>query len=124
MKLSQLRPKWITLANWADPTIPYYTGVSFDCPHCELDPCPHCGKEQKTRLAITFWPHIDPTNIAKIFAVPVRRDPGNHDRVSGETFDTLTIDPSIGFDNPPHFHGHIINGEVTSTYPNASWIKD
>jgi hypothetical protein len=37
---------------------------------------------------------------------------GAHKRIAGETFDTLTIEPSIGFEGIGHWHGHITNGEI------------
>lgn len=33
-----------------------------------------------------------------------------HKRVSGDNFDTLTLEPSIGFEL--HWHGRITNGEL------------
>jgi hypothetical protein len=114
VKLSTLEPHWITLEGWAS-TDPFYIGVSFLCPHCNVGPCPTCGKDQGKRLAVKFYPPIDPAGLmGKVF------DPlpeYGHKRLSGDTFDTLTLHPSIGFDNPPHFHGTIIDGEVTNQYP-------
>jgi hypothetical protein len=115
MKLSTLEPRWITLSQWASDD-PFYIGVSFLCPHCKVGPCPTCGKDQGHRLAVNFWPPIDPKQLMGRVFDPIP-DNGGHRRVSGETFDTLTLMPSIGFDNPPHFHGTITNGEVTNQYP-------
>lgn len=99
MRLAELRPKWVTLNGWKMAE-QFSVGVSFDCPHCN-----------EKRLAVMFWPPIDPAGLlGRMFELP---DNGGHKRVSGDTFDTLTLQPSIGFDNPPHFHGHITNGEVT-----------
>lgn len=109
MKLSDLEPKWVTLAHWASPD-PFYVGVSFLCPHCPRDACPTCGQNRTHRLAVRFWPPIDPNNaMSKMACVPA---PEGHSRTSGDSFDTLTLSPSVGFD--PHWHGHIINGEITS----------
>jgi len=120
MRLVHLKPHWIQLDHWASPA-PFYIGLSFLCPHCGKGPCPTCGQIQDYRLAVKFWPPIDPTNIMATFASPLP-DNGSHRR-QGDTFDTLTLTPSIGFDIPPHFHGTIINGEVTNSYSNSEWAK-
>jgi hypothetical protein len=122
MKLSALQPKWIGVHNW-ESTAPFYQGVSFLCPHCAIGPCPTCGKPRDYRLTVMFWPPIDPERVATMFAIPIP-DNGEHRRDSGDTFDTLTLSPSIGFDNPPHFHGFIKNGEVTNQLPNSPWAQE
>ena len=33
-----------------------------------------------------------------------------HKRISGEDFDRLTLEPSIGFEG--HWHGRITNGQI------------
>lgn len=113
MRLTELSPKWIQPYGWSS-TAAFYVGLSFLCSHCNQGSCPTCGKGQGHRLAVMFWPPIDPEKLmGRLFDIP---DNGGHRRVSGETFDTLTLHPSIGFDNPPHFHGDIANGEITNTY--------
>lgn len=109
MKLTELDPHWIQPPQWSPQAAPFYIGVSFLCPHCTHGPCPTCGNHRGKRLAFHFWPPIDPTDIlARITPLP---HDGYHQRVSGDTFDTLTIAPSIGLQ--PHWHGHITNGEMT-----------
>lgn len=122
MRLSQLSPRWIAPNNWAAKE-PFHIGVSFLCPHCGAGPCPTCGHTQDKRLAVMFSPPIDPTDIARTFMVKVP-DNGAHRRVRGETFESLTLSPSIGFDDPPHFHGTITDGEVVNHYPNAPWVAE
>jgi hypothetical protein len=39
-------------------------------------------------------------------------DNGGHRR-QGETFNDLTLSPSVGFDAIGHWHGHITAGNVT-----------
>lgn len=120
MRLSSLSPKWVQLGNWSSPN-PFYVGVSFLCPHCETGPCPNCGKSQGQRLVVNFWPPIDPAGmLGRTFDLP---DNNGHRRTAGETFDALSLTPSIGFDNPPHFHGYITAGEVTNQLPNAAWAQ-
>lgn len=107
MKLTELKPHWIGLNQWvaADP---FYIGVSFLCPHCVGLNLPEHGPERVRRLAVSFWPPIDPANWKERIMPPAHDK--FHQRVSGETFDTLTLEPSAGFD--PHWHGRITNGEM------------
>jgi hypothetical protein len=119
VKLTELQPHWVQPPQWSEQGPKFYIGVSFLCPHCVHTPCPTCGAQRGKRLAVSFWPPIDPESaMGRMF--DYQPMPGAHQRVSGETFDTLTLAPSIGFDNPPHFHGRIENGEVTNQYPNMS----
>ena len=112
MKLIDYKPHWIQPASWADLAPPFYIGLSFLCPHCPHSPCPTCGAMRSKRLAFSFWPPIDPTAArGKLFQWPeptVR----THQRVSGDTFETLTIEPSVGFEADGHWHGRITNGEL------------
>lgn len=111
MKLSALNPRWVQPSQWATLSPPFYIGMSFDCPHCQPTRCPTCGhSDEIKRLAVTFWPPVDPEGLlGRVFNLP---DNGGHRR-SGDTFDTLTLSPSVGFDGIGHWHGNITNGEVT-----------
>jgi hypothetical protein len=113
MRLIELKPRWVTLAQWASPSR-FYVGMSFDCPHCLLiKECPTCKhKPDIKRLQVTFWPPIDPDNTMEKMMVKIT-DNGGHRRV-GDTFDTITFTPSISFEQIGHWHGCIINGEVSS----------
>lgn len=107
MKLTELEPHWIGLNGWAAEE-PFYIGLSFLCPHCPAD-APEHGERRRRRLAVSFWPPIDPGNwLPRISAPPAI----GHKRVSGDTFDTLTLAPSVGFDSIGHWHGHIIDGLI------------
>ena len=109
MKLIELSPHWISLNQWAG-TDPFWIGVSFLCPHCIPLNLPEHGPERVRRLAVSFWPPIDPAGLlGRMFEMPSN---GGHQRVSGDTFDTLTLFPSIGFENIGHGHWHITNGEI------------
>ena len=108
VKLIDLSPRWIGLNNWASPSF-FAVGVSFLCPHCDVH-APEHGPDRRRRLAVMFWPPIDPDKLLdRVFDLP---DSGSHRRVSGESFDTLTIEPSIGFDSIGHWHGRLTNGEA------------
>jgi len=109
MRLADLAPHWVQPSQWAAASPPFYIGVSFLCPHCEHTPCPTCGTQRGKRLAFSFWPPIDPEQVLGRMFKDYPHN-GFHKRVSGETFGTLTISPSIGLD--PHWHGNLINGEL------------
>jgi hypothetical protein len=97
---------WVQPAQWSEQVEPFYIGVSFLCPHCDHTDCPECGAHRGKRLAVRFWPPIDPGSWEpRVTPIP---HVGFHTRVSGDTFEALTLSPSVGLD--PHWHGHIVNG--------------
>ena len=79
-------------------------GISFDCPHCS---------ETGQRLAIAI--HMDGTNFDP--------DPDNPQQFAtdervwtisgGETFENLSLTPSVDASASGHWHGFITNGEIT-----------
>lgn len=100
MKLTDLSPRWVGIHNWSSESI-YRIGVSFDSPTT--------GK----RLAVLFTPAIDPDGLA------ARWQWGDYfpqakkwTRATGETFETLTLTPSLDFSAFGEWHGCITNGEV------------
>lgn len=109
MRLVDLEPRWVNMPQ-AATGVRFYIGVSFINPLGERGPCPTCGHNRDKRLAFSFWPPIDPDGLIARHGIDYPHD-GFHHRVSGETFDTLTIAPSIGLD--PFWHGNITNGEIT-----------
>ena len=70
--------------------------ISFECPHC-------LGSGQ--RLAVWFANPID--------GGPPTDDATKLWQRTGETFDSLTLSPSIDASATGHWHGFIANGEVT-----------
>lgn len=103
MKLTELKPKWVGINGVEHgETTNIRFGLSFLCPCC-----------REKRVAVFFKPSIDPGNWAwKVqWRLP---EPTNRfwDR-TGETFETITLTPSVGFDGSGHWHGHITSGEVT-----------
>lgn len=108
MRLTDLAPRWVNMPQ-AAPGVRFYIGVSFLCPTDDHGSCPTCGHQRGRRLAFSFWPPIDPDNLLGR-GIEYPHD-NFHTRVSGETFDTLTITPSIGLD--PVWHGNITAGEIT-----------
>lgn len=111
MRLSSLKPKWVTLQNWSSPS-KFYVGLTFLCPHCSAD-LPEHGQERRQRLAVSFRPPIDPDDIEAKFLVPLLTTGAEWTRMAGDTFDTITLAPSINTEQHGHWHGFITNGEVT-----------
>jgi hypothetical protein len=112
-RLVDLKPRWINLPGAADG-VRFYIGLSFLNPNDEHAPCPTCGAQRGRRLAVNFWPPIDPDNLLALMGDYPH---ANFHTRSGETFDTITILPSIGLD--PIWHGTITNGEVLPAARNA-----
>ena len=111
MRLIDLNPRWFGLP----PAI--RQGITFDCPHCRT-----------TRLAVPFvnpidgsapislepkilWPLLQPRPDAAPGQVTV--PPGFHWTRTGDTFDVLTLSPSVDASKSGHWHGHIMSGGVT-----------
>jgi len=109
VRLTDLQPHWIEPTQWAAPER-FYVGLSFLCPHCPVD-APEHGPNRRRRLAVSFYPPIDPSGLdGRMFTWPQHQD--QHKRVSGDTFDDLTLAPSVGFESIGHWHGSIVNGAM------------
>lgn len=95
MRLTDLDPHWWASAN--------DTGLTFLCPHCRTQ-----------RLGIA----LDTPNDALVHdlhadVIHLTHHDGKHWHREGETFDTLTISPSIDASAHGHWHGFIRNGDVS-----------
>lgn len=97
MKLTDLNPRWVGLTGWSSPH-PFFIGVSFDSP------------ATGQRLAVLFDPPIDPASLSATMG-PVFPAARKWQR-TGDTFDTLTLSPSIDTSHAGDWHGFITNGEV------------
>lgn len=97
MKLVELHPAWLGDNRHA---------IVFDCPV-------HIGGEcDRQRIWVPFEPPLDPGPLAQS---PI------HWARSGDSFDTLTLAPSIRYRDSDengqlreHWHGFVTNGEVTN----------
>ena len=96
MRLIELKPKWISDLYTFHPEVKF--GVTFLCPHC-----------RKQRLAIFFDNPIGGINHTYYLPKPQN---GRYWGRSGETFETLSLTPSIDASQSGHWHGFITNGEV------------
>jgi len=106
MKLLDLDPHWITFGYLPpeDAGKRLYIGIRFNCPHCLTQ-----------RLAVMFTPPIDDNVLWKYATwdhyADVISQEGKWNR-TGETFETLTLKPSINTEFHGHWHGFIENGEI------------
>ena len=85
MKLMDLNPRWATYANGL-------RGISFDCPHCLT---------QRLGVALTTGPAGEDAYGTKLW------------HYTGDTFENLTLTPSIDISSTGHWHGFITNGQIT-----------
>jgi Family of unknown function (DUF6527) len=108
MKLIELEPHW-----WGDGS--RRLGVTFLCPHCRTirlgiafaNP-PDGGLPSP--VVTTTMPHCirDHVHVHRSFDVP----PGALWQRTGETFDTLSLAPSVDASKSGHWHGFVTNGEI------------
>lgn len=87
-------------------------GLSFDCPCCR-------GTERATRLAVFFANPVDGGPPADDAADPGWNEVDGHLRHahprwtrSGDTFETMTLSPSIDASAHGHWHGFISEGSI------------
>lgn len=120
MKLIELEPRWVSINRWDSPdgtqhfynTPPRVGGLSFNCP-VHTAKCGTCGQ---------FLPQTH--RLVVFFANPVDGQPPQYgvthlwQRV-GETFDALSLAPSIDASQYVDattgtvcWHGHITDGEI------------
>ncbi len=106
MRLLELDPRWFTFAHPADG-VDIRIGLTFLCPHCRAQ-----------RLGVRFEPPIDPAGLIASLGIAWPHGDGPTWHREGDTFDTLTISPSIDasgreIDFKGHWHGFIRNGEIS-----------
>ena len=94
MRLADLDPRWYSADN--NPDI---VGVTFDCPHCFA----------KQRLGVLFVEEIDRDGLPNDVHWSKSEKKWHRE---GDTFETLTLSPSIDCSHFGHWHGHITKGEV------------
>lgn len=97
MKLTELEPRWIGIGRGFEFTSKF--GVTFLCPCC-----------RKQRVGILFDPILDPDNDA--WKAEWAWPGGKKWQRTGDTFETLSLSPSIDLSAHGHWHGFITNGEI------------
>ena len=105
MRLIDLSPRWFDVPGRGGAI----DGVSFLCPHC-----------QKVRLAVQFTPMgVDATLAAAAPAGFPGHEPVLIPLVglvwtrTGETFDVLTLSPSVDASASGHWHGFVQQGQAS-----------
>lgn len=95
MRLTELNPHWYVLEA-GGPVV----GISFQCPHC-----------QKERLGVAF--HRDANDPMRDAYIMARSPETKHIwMATGDTFDGLTLSPSVDASAFGHWHGFIVAGEI------------
>lgn len=93
MKLATLNPQWLDGADGRRGL-----GLRFDCPCCLNAPA-----NERLRIYV----HVDPPLDGGAALAPAWKR-------SGDTFESLTLSPSIHLQGAHDWHGFVTNGEVTS----------
>lgn len=98
MKLTDLDPRYYTARENSQPI-----GITFECP-CKPD-CP-------SRLAVAI--HMDGTNFDPDPSNPQQFEAGETiwTVASGDSFENLSLTPSIDASSSGHWHGLITEGEI------------
>jgi hypothetical protein len=93
VKFSELEPEWFGIHGG-----PANAGVEFRCP---------CRPDCSERIPVTFTVALDGSPVVIHGQQWVR---------SGETFETLTLSPSVDCSHWPgrHWHGFVRNGEIVN----------
>lgn len=100
MKLTELDPHWYELGDGV------VHGLSFDCPHCPI------GERHKHRLGIAF--HHSGKEAIEDGVIHALSPSTDHIwNIAGDTFENLSMTPSIDASSFGHWHGFITNGEIT-----------
>lgn len=112
MRLTELNPRW---CNQADAPPGSKQGVTFDCPCC-----------RQIRLGVWFDVPIcgaEPVDIARIVKAMDCENPEYQEelhethltlklwRREGDSFENLTLTPSVDASGFGHWHGWVKNGE-------------
>jgi len=105
VKLTDLNPRWFTV-NVAGHPKRHGIGLTFDCPHC-----------RKVRLCVAFKNPLDgkePVHISGGFDGVGHTDFGAEPlwQRTGDTFETLTLWPSVDVSKHGHWHGFVTNGAI------------
>ena len=91
MRLAILNPHWTTTTEGRQGM-----GIMFDCPHC-----------WSQKLGVWFANPLDGGIPAGPECAPTPRW-----HREGDTFETLTLSPSVDASAVGHWHGFITNGEI------------
>lgn len=95
MKLTDLDPRWYVLED-GGPRV----GLTFQCPHCKTE-----------RLGVSF--HHRGKEAMEDGYIHAHAPSTDHIwTIDGDSFETVTLSPSVDASASGHWHGFIANGEV------------
>jgi hypothetical protein len=104
MKLTDLNPHWVTV-----PQVSYvklYIGITFRCPHCPVG-----ERGEVFYIGIFFANPVDPDNwLPRI--TPLGKLAEHVWARTGDTFETLSLTPSVDASKYGHWHGFLHNGQL------------
>ena len=108
MRLVDCHPRWITPANWCSPSL-FAIGLTFTCPVCGWPAC------------FYFKPPIDPDGLQAKYEWPDFPAPNGQLQWTrrGESFETLTMEPSLNNDTAGCGHWNLTNGELHDATPHG-----
>jgi hypothetical protein len=100
MRLSELNPKWCALREGGDAI-----AISFECPHC-----------RECKLVVFFADPVDTNGLPGIDLDVTHYIAEHPERPywhrTGDTYDTLTLSPSVDVSKHGHWHGFVTNGDI------------
>jgi hypothetical protein len=97
VRLIDLEPRWYTLED-RDVRV----GFSFDCPHCTLVRLGVAVHDKGHRVLGAAKEVTHPPAEGRVWEI-----------TAGNSFQDISLQPSIDASQVGHWHGHITNGEVT-----------
>lgn len=105
MRLASLHPHWVVAEGSPD-----IVGVTFDCPCCSPDgKVSSLGTKYLPRLGVLFVEEIDIDGLPNGVHWTT---PGKKWHRTGDSFDTLSLVPSVDCSAWDHWHGFIRNGSA------------
>ena len=111
MRLLDCHPRWETIPNWSSPSL-FAVGLIFTCPVCRYP------------VLCSFKPAIDPDGLQAKYQWPdfPALDGGPQWARTGETFETLSLAPSINNDRAGCGHWTLTGGELHESAPHGPRI--
>lgn len=110
LRLSELKPRWYVLSDNVRH------GFTFECPHCHALLLSQY-KETKSvdmnieRIGVAF--HHSGYEAMEDTIIHVLSPSTNHIwGMTGDSFENLTLTPSVDASAIGHWHGRIVNGEI------------
>jgi hypothetical protein len=95
MRLIDLDPRWYVFEA-GGPRV----GLTFECPHCRSE-----------RLGVTFH-HRGHEAIEDAY-IAAKHPTAHVWTLEGDSFENLTLSPSVDASSSGHWHGFVTNGEIT-----------